>query len=126
MPPHRSAPAVRRWRDLAGSANVPAMATRRPALTAMLAVNFVDTLGFSLVLPFMVFVVTRLGGNAFIYGLVSATYPACALLSAPVLGRWSDRYGRKRVLLLCEVGTVLGWVVLAVALSLPANPLASA
>ncbi|HYV43211.1 MAG TPA: MFS transporter, partial [Myxococcaceae bacterium] len=67
----------------------------------------------------------RLGGNAFIYGLVSAIYPACALASAPVLGRWSDRYGRKRVLLLCEAGTVLGWVVLAVALSLPANPLAN-
>jgi MFS family permease len=101
------------------------MAALRRAFAAILLVNFVDTLGFSLVLPFLVFVVTRLGGNAFIYGLVSATYPACMLASAPVLGRWSDRFGRKRVLLLCEVGTVLGWVVLAVGLGLPARPLAA-
>jgi len=103
---------------------VSAPSTPRRAFAAILLVNFVDTLGFSLVLPFLVFVVTRLGGNAFVYGLASAIYPACALASAPVLGRWSDQYGRKRVLLLCEAGTVLGWVVLAVALSIPAEPLA--
>src|SRR5262245_15942888 len=86
-------------------------------LAAVLLVNFVDTLGFSVVLPFLVFVITRLGGNAFVYGLASAVYPACQLVSAPVMGRWSDQLGRKRLLLLCEAGTVAGWVVLAAALA---------
>jgi len=40
------------------------------SLYPILAVNFVGTLGFSIVLPFLVYLVTRLGGNALIYGVV--------------------------------------------------------
>jgi MFS family permease len=42
-----------------------------------------------------------------VYGLVAATYPAFQFVAAPVLGRWSDRYGRRRILLLSEIGTFL-------------------
>ena len=84
----------------------------RPSLTPLLAVNFVGSLGFSIVLPFLVFLVTRWGGNALIYGLVGATYSAFQLVGAPVLGRWSDRYGRRRILLLSQLGTVASWVIL--------------
>jgi MFS family permease len=66
------------------------------SLLPILAVNFIGTLGFSIVLPFLVFLVNRLGGNAFIYGLASSIYPAFQLIGAPILGRWSDTYGRKK------------------------------
>jgi MFS family permease len=56
------------------------------SLLPILTVNFIGTLGFSIVLPFLVFLVNRLGGNAFIYGLVSSMYPAFQLIGAPILG----------------------------------------
>ncbi|MEL7662714.1 MAG: MFS transporter [Methanosarcina mazei] len=89
------------------------------SLFPLLTVNFIGTLGFSIVLPFLVFLVNRLGGNAFIYGLASSMYPAFQLIGAPILGRWSDIYGRKRVLLLSQLGTLLSWIIFLIALFLP-------
>ncbi|MEJ2215172.1 MAG: MFS transporter [Gemmatimonadota bacterium] len=89
----------------------------------ILAINFVATLGFSIVLPFLVYVVTRYGGNAFVYGVMGATYSFFQLIGAPVLGRWSDRIGRKRVLLLSQLGTAASWGLFLIALALPATPL---
>ncbi len=101
----------------------PAPETNRPSLRPILAVNFVGTLGFSIVLPFLVFLVTRLGGNAFVYGLIGATYSAFQLVGAPLLGRWSDRFGRRRILLLSQLGTLLSWTIFLGALYLPVTPL---
>jgi len=56
--------------------------TTGPSLYPILAVNFVGTLGYSIILPFLVFLVTRLGGNALIYGIIGATYPAFQWASA--------------------------------------------
>ena len=97
----------------------------RPPLFPVLLVHFIGTLGFSIVLPFLVFLVLRFGGNAIIYGLVGATYPMLQLIGAPILGRWSDRYGRKRILFLSQAGTFASWVIFAVALLLPHTALAS-
>ncbi len=93
-------------------------------LFPVLLVNFIGSLGFSIVLPFLVFLVLRFGGNPIVYGLVGATYPALQLVGAPLLGRWSDRYGRRKILLLSQAGTLLSWVVFAVALFLPQTKLA--
>ena len=81
-------------------------------------VNFVGTLGFSIVLPFLVFLVIKLGGDAIVYGLLAATYPAFQLIGSPILGKWSDIYGRKKVLLLSNVGTSAGWILFLFALFL--------
>ena len=94
------------------------------SLFPVLLVNFIGSLGFSIVLPFLVFLVFRFGGNPIVYGLVGATYPALQLVGAPLLGRWSDRYGRKKILLLSQAGTLLSWVIFAVALFLPQTKLA--
>ena len=52
-------------------------------------VNFIGTLGFSLILPFLIFLVTKFGGNAHIYGVLGATYPAFQLIGAPILGKFA-------------------------------------
>ena len=87
--------------------------------------NFIGALGFGLVLPFLVFLVTRWGGNALVYGLLGATYSALQLVGAPLLGRWSDEIGRRRVLLLSQIGTLISWVLFAVAFALPETVLLS-
>jgi len=67
--------------------------------------------------------VTDFGGNALVYGILSATYPAFQLIGAPLLGRWSDLYGRRKILLLSHLGTLAGWIIFFVALFLPVNDL---
>ena len=67
-------------------------------LYPLLLINFIGTLGFSIVLPFLVFLVIDFGGNAIIYGILAAIYPAFQLIGAPILGRWSDTYGRRPLL----------------------------
>ena len=91
----------------------------------ILSVNFVGTLGFSIVLPFLVFLVTKWGGNALIYGIMGATYSFFQLIGAPILGKWSDKIGRRKVLLLSQTGTLLSWVILLIAFFLPVNNLLS-
>jgi MFS family permease len=110
-------------RSLADNVTASTVESSRPSIYPILAVNFVGALGFSIVLPFLVFLVTRLGGNALIYGLLGATYSLFQLIGAPVLGRWSDRVGRKRILLLSQVGTLISWGVFLVALALPVRSL---
>ncbi len=81
--------------------------------------NFVGTLGFSIVVPFLVFLVTQWGGNALVYGLIGATYSAFQLIGAPILGRWSDKYGRRKILLLSQLGTLVSWIIFLIAFFVP-------
>ena len=89
----------------------------------ILAIHFLGTLGFSLAIPFLVFIVADLGGASWTYGLVGATYSAFQLCGAPVLGRWSDRTGRRPVLIASQVGTLVAWLLFLAALSIPVQPL---
>lgn len=85
----------------------------------ILAVQFIGTLGYSIAIPFLVFLVADFGGAPWTYGLVGATYSACQLVGAPILGRWSDRAGRRRVLITSQAGTMVAWLLFLVALWLP-------
>jgi DHA1 family tetracycline resistance protein-like MFS transporter len=95
------------------------------ALLPLYAITFIGTLGYGIILTFLVFLVTEYGGNALVYGLLGATYPAFQLVGAPVLGRWSDSYGRRRILLLSQIGTMIAWLIFLIALYLPVIPLAT-
>jgi len=63
--------------------------------------------------------VTKFGGNALVYGIIGAVYPAFQLLGAPLLGKWSDIYGRKKILLLSGFGTLIGWIIFFISFFLP-------
>jgi DHA1 family tetracycline resistance protein-like MFS transporter len=102
-----------------------APATRPVSILPILTVNFIGTLGYAIVLPFLVFVVVRLGGNAVVYGVIGATYSFFQLIGAPLLGRWSDRIGRKRVLVVSQLGTFVSWGIFLVALALPTTVMTS-
>ena len=91
----------------------------RVSLFPILLVNFIGTLGYSIILPFLIILVIRFGGDELMYGIMGATYSFFQLIGAPILGNWSDRYGRKKILLLSQVGTFLAWVLFIFALLIP-------
>lgn len=91
---------------------------RRPALLVVGLAVFVDMLGFGIILPVLPFQAERLGGaGAWVGGLLTA-YAAAQFFAAPVLGSLSDRYGRRRLLLLSLVGSTVSLALTGLAGSL--------
>lgn len=90
----------------------------RPLWAIFLTV-LVNLIGFGIVIPLLPFYATSLGASPLEVGLLFASYSACQLLAAPVLGAWSDRWGRRPVLLLSLLGTAVSFALLAVARSVP-------
>ncbi len=70
-------------------------------------------------MPFLIFLVTKWGGNALIYGIIGATYSFFQFIGAPILGKWSDKYGRRKILLLSQGGTLVSWLLLLTAFLVP-------
>ncbi len=87
-------------------------------LAAIFLIVLIDVLGITIILPLLPFYSEHFGAGAKMVGLLVSVYGACQLVSGPILGRWSDRYGRKPILLLSQVGTLGGFLVLAFAPSL--------
>lgn len=84
-------------------------------LITIFVVVFVDLLGFGLILPLLPYYADNYGATPFVVGLLAASYAAAQLIGAPVLGRLSDRYGRRPILLLSIAGTVVGFLLLGLA-----------
>ncbi len=76
---------------------------------------FIDLVGFGLILPLLPFYAEEYGATPWIVGLLTASYAAAQLIGAPILGRLSDRYGRRPVLLLSIFGTFVGFLLLGLA-----------
>lgn len=93
------------------------MRGKRP-LALLFAFVFVDVLGFSLILPLLPYYASAFGATAEVVGLLLGANALTQLLGAPLLGRLSDRFGRKPLLLLSLAGTVVGFLMLGLARSL--------
>ncbi|MCR9172047.1 MAG: MFS transporter [bacterium] len=85
--------------------------------------TFVNVLGFSILMPILPFVVDTYGAPKWVFGLLLTLYSAFQFIGAPMLGGMSDSMGRKRILLISQGGTLLSWIIFAVALSLPEFPI---
>ena len=72
---------------------------------------FVDLLGFGIVIPFLPMFAARMGVGAVGIGLVLSIYSLMQFICAPVLGRISDRVGRKPIIMLGLLGSSLGYLV---------------
>ncbi len=79
---------------------------------------FIDLLGFGIIIPLLPFYAESFGANAFVVGLLSTSFSLMQFLFSPVLGRLSDRIGRRPIILLGLAGSCASYLVLAVASSL--------
>ena len=82
------------------------------SLGLVVAIVLVDLLGFSLVMPLLAPFAKEYGFSPLQIGLLVAGYPMAQLVAGPILGRLSDRYGRRPVLAASQFGTAISFVIL--------------
>ena len=80
---------------------------RPPALFVVCLAVFVDMMGFGIILPLLPFHVEALGGSGLWVGALLTVYSAAQFVASPVLGSLSDRYGRRRLLLVSLAGSAV-------------------
>ena|SRR5215469_934863 len=85
----------------------------------ILGITFIDILGFSILIPILPYFVKNFGASDLTVGLLFSTFAACQFVAGPIWGNVSDRIGRKRVLIISQIGATIGWTMLAYASSLP-------
>src|SRR5256714_6903138 len=92
---------------------------RSPLLVIFITV-FIDLIGFGIVIPVLPYYAegTKFGATPSQVGLLFASYSVMQLVFAPVLGRLSDKYGRRPILLISLLGTSLGFLILGFAATL--------
>lgn len=77
-----------------------------------------DLIGFGIVVPILGRYAERYGANGFQVGLLFASFSLAQLVCAPILGKWSDRIGRKPVIVVSLIGTAIGSLLTGAANSL--------
>jgi DHA1 family tetracycline resistance protein-like MFS transporter len=87
-------------------------------LFAIFLIVLIDVLGLTIILPLLPFYSEHMGASAITVGAIISVYSLCQFVAGPVLGSWSDRIGRKPILILSQIGTCIGFLILASAHSL--------
>jgi DHA1 family tetracycline resistance protein-like MFS transporter len=88
------------------------------ALILILLFVFIDVLGFGLILPLLPYYAADFNASSIMVGLLLSANALTQMIGAPILGRLSDRHGRKPLLILSISGTVVGFLILGWANSL--------
>lgn len=81
----------------------------------VLVIVLVDLMGLSIIIPLLPLYAARFGSNPMTIGLLQAAYPLMQFIGAPILGRLSDKFGRKPVLIASQIGTLSGFILLGFA-----------
>ena len=85
---------------------------------------FLSVMGIGLIIPVIPFIVAKyvdlqnLNAVAWNVGLLTSIYSFCQFFAAPVLGALSDKYGRRPVLLFCQLGSAIGYILFGIGGSL--------
>jgi DHA1 family tetracycline resistance protein-like MFS transporter len=83
------------------------------ALFIIFLIVFIDLLGFGVIIPALPFYARAFQASAFEMGLVFSLFSACQFIASPILGAMSDRFGRRPVLILSQLGSTAGYILLA-------------
>jgi multidrug resistance protein len=93
--------------------NTPSAPPLGEVLVPVFLIVFTDIMGFGLMIPLLPFYAEHFGASAFTVGLLLSVFALCQLLAGPPLGQLSDRIGRKPVLVISQIGTLAGYILLA-------------
>jgi len=87
-------------------------------LFVLIITNFVDMVGLLMIIPLMPFYAREMGGGALEVAILMSAFTAAQLISAPMWGRFSDRYGRRPALLVGLTAACVAYIVFAFATSI--------
>jgi len=92
---------------------------KNKSLLTIFLIVFIDLLGFGIILPLLPYIAEIYKATPLQIGLLTAVYSFFQLIASPILGRLSDRYGRKKLLIISQLGSAIGYLILGLAGSLP-------
>lgn len=92
---------------------------KNSSLFTIFLIVFVDLLGFGIVLPLLPYIAEQFKASPLTIGLLGGTYSLFQLISGPILGKLSDRYGRRKLLAISQFGSAIGYALLGFANALP-------
>ncbi len=81
-------------------------------LGVIVLIVLVDLLGFTIVMPLLGPFAAHYQFSDWQIALLFSAYPICQLVAGPILGRLSDRYGRRPLLIFSQAGTALSFLIL--------------
>lgn len=85
----------------------------RRALFTIFTIVLTDLIGFGIIIPLLPTITEQMNIRGFWLGLLVASYAIAQFISAPILGNLSDRYGRKPILVISKLGTVIAYIMFA-------------
>jgi len=91
---------------------------KKSPLASILSIVFIDLIGFGMIIPILPLYAQGFRATEWQIGLLLASYSFMQFLASPALGWFSDRYGRKPVLLCSLIGSAAGYMLMASAVSL--------
>lgn len=86
---------------------------RKSPLLPIFLIVLVDILGYTIILPLLPFYAENLGASPTVVGMLVSAFAVCQFVAGPLLGRISDRVGRRPVLIVSQIGTLIGFLILA-------------
>jgi multidrug resistance protein len=92
---------------------------KRSPLIIVFVTVFIDLLGFGIIIPLLPFYAETFGANAFTIAMLSTSFSLMQFIFAPIWGRWSDRVGRRPIILLGLFGSFVSYLAFGLANSLP-------
>ncbi|PYJ94731.1 MAG: hypothetical protein DME23_24800 [Verrucomicrobia bacterium] len=94
---------------------------KKPSVFIIFLTVFVDLIGFGIVLPLLPIFAREFNANGLTIGLLMASYSAMQFFFAPVWGKFSDRVGRRPVLLMSTAAAAVSYAVFAVGSGMPGS-----
>jgi MFS family permease len=94
------------------------MAWRRSPLFVLFLTVFIDLVGFGIVIPILPLYAEHFHASPIAIGWLTGIYSGMQIIFTPILGKLSDRFGRRPVLLVSIVGTAAGFALMGMAQSL--------
>jgi MFS family permease len=107
---------------------------RRPSVLVIFLTVFIDLIGFGIVVPLVPIYgkhlvpdcVSARWAQGLVLGVIGSSFSAMQFIFSPIWGRWSDRYGRRPIMLMSTAGATVSYVLFAVSAALPGHAAALA